>query len=89
MHNEICQNEICQNEICQNEICHNEICQNEIDKYKETHPIISKLWIDLLLQKPNDLGLQTKIKKAMDCMQSMRDLTLHEIALVLIYFKSL
>ena len=73
----------------QNEICQNEICQNEIYKYKDSHPIISKLWIDLLLQKPTDPALQRKIKMATNCMQNVRDLTLHEIALVLIYFKSL
>ena len=78
-----------QNEICQNETSYNEISYNDIYKYKETHPNISKLWIDILMQKPNDIALQTKIKNAMNCMQGMRDLTLNEIALVVIYFKSL
>ena len=86
----IMQNEICQNEIImQNEIWQNEICKNEIYKYKKTHPNISKLWIDVLLQNPNDLLLEKKSKNAIDCMQRMRDLNLHEIALLLIYFKSL
>ena len=78
-----------QNETSYNETSYNEICHNEIYKCKETHPNISKLWIDLLMQKPTDIALQTKIKKAIDCMHCMRDLTLHEISLVLIYFKSL
>ena len=82
MHYEIYQNEIYQNEIYQNEL-------NEINKYKESHPNISKLWIDVFLQNPNDSLLEPKIKIAIDCMQGMRDLTLHEIALMMIYFKSL
>lgn len=78
---------MCKNEMCENEMCENEL--NEINKYKESHPNISKLWIDVFLQNPNDSILQPKIKNAIDCMQGMRDLTLHEIALVMIYFKSL